>query len=146
MTTHPAVTLNERFRLHGVDPADLAACADEAILRLNAARPSWHDAAACRGSSLDFTTRSPAIRSRCVQVCGTCSVMLTCRDWADDIGDDTSVLGGEDAPARRHRWRQTGIVPPETLAGPTTGAFSAPRDHGTPPQSPHTHTAAADGV
>jgi WhiB family redox-sensing transcriptional regulator len=73
---------------------------------LERARPAWHDLAACRSSDLDFTAASPTVRSKCIQVCGTCDVRTECLDWALAIGDTTSVLGGMDPAARARLSRE----------------------------------------
>ncbi len=94
------------------DPADIVAGDTLDLPTLIAAmtrgRPAWTDSAACRGSSLDFTSKSPAVIAACIQVCGQCPARLECRAFADEIEDRFAVLGGEDASARIARWRVRG--------------------------------------
>jgi hypothetical protein len=99
---------HERFRLHGVDPADLVAAADVGADRISAVldqlREPWMDEAACRNVDVAvFFARNPA---RALTVCGTCVVMLECREFA--IGTDTivdGVFGGMTPSALRHARR-----------------------------------------
>lgn len=91
------------------DPADVVLAGDRAVAlwfvrHIIGARPAWHAQGACKGSPLDFTSRSEGEISRCLQVCGGCPVMLTCRAWADEMQDGVAVLGGESGAARRARW------------------------------------------
>jgi len=70
-------------------------------------RPDWHRLGACRGSDVNFVSRSPKERSKAVGICGTCPSMMLCRAWADEVGDTWAVLGGEDPQARRLRQSRT---------------------------------------
>lgn len=95
------------------DPLEILVGTDDPLGTLLAligrARPAWTDRAACRGTSVDFTSPAPTAIAQAIQVCGRCEVREACRDWADEIGDTAAVLGGEDPSARRARWRLRGI-------------------------------------
>lgn len=77
---------------------------------LKRSRPDWHDDAACRGATIDFTVtrreRNRAAISAALQVCGRCPVRVECLDWAVEIGDEAAVLGGTTPSARRRLARQ----------------------------------------
>ena len=90
------------------DPADVAvafsdrgALLAEVLSVFSLGRPEWHDDAACRGSSLDFTSRDGSERSQCFELCGRCPVRVECLRWAFEIDDRVAILGGTDWPARR---------------------------------------------
>lgn len=125
-TSSALVDPAEAFDCLHHDPGDLIAALGEALARVIAARPAWHALAACRNTDLDFATTGDT-RSA-LEVCGRCDQMTLCRSWADEIGDVASVLGGENAAARRLRWKQAGIKPPDSLAGPM--ATSTPKENG----------------
>ena len=87
----------------GPDPSVDQALA-VAVASIDRARPSWHSEAACREpehADIDFTSRTASVQSRALQVCGGCSQRETCLEWALQIGDFVSVLGGMTGTARR---------------------------------------------
>jgi hypothetical protein len=75
-----------------------------ALALLERARPKWHRDALCREyPTLNFTSpRSASAIAACLQVCGRCSVLDSCRSWAMEIdATDGGVYGGMDPAARR---------------------------------------------
>jgi hypothetical protein len=77
-------------------------------MALYGTRPAWMNNAACKGSTLDFTSKAAKVASQCLQVCGRCDVLSECRAWADEVGDVHAVLGGETPAARRARLKLKG--------------------------------------
>jgi hypothetical protein len=65
------------------------------------ARPAWHSWAACKGSGVDFQSRRRQDRAEALALCASCPVIADCRQWAHEIDDGFSVLGGETPGARR---------------------------------------------
>ena len=73
-----------------------------ALSIIEAGRPNWHTRAACRGSSVDFTSKRQTERAAAFALCGICEVRRECLAWAiDEVGDDLAILGGCDGAARR---------------------------------------------
>jgi WhiB family redox-sensing transcriptional regulator len=106
LAEHP-VEAHERFRLHGADPADLAAASDEPseyVARLIASlRAPWTRDALCIefDLSLWFPTRGQS-NQPALDICGRCPVRLEC--LAEAIADedlDHGIRGGVTAEARR---------------------------------------------
>ena len=71
------------------------------VASLNRYRPAFHLEANCQGSTVDFTSKAATERSKAFSLCGACDVRRECLDWALDIDDQHSILGGTDPAARR---------------------------------------------
>jgi hypothetical protein len=87
------------------DPGTIVAGGTDALGTLVAALsghvPGWHEAAACRGSGIDFTSRAPAQRAAALALCGQCTQREPCLAWAIEVDDGDAILGGMDPAARK---------------------------------------------
>ncbi|GGW55048.1 hypothetical protein GCM10010503_35050 [Streptomyces lucensis JCM 4490] len=98
----------------------------------------WRDHAACVGEDLDiffplsgFSTPG-AEASPALAVCRRCPVILPCRTWAIDHGEDDGIWGATTAAQRRAIRRATGRTGPE--ARPAARRRSGePLDDSSPP-------------
>lgn len=111
------------------------------VLTAERFRPAFHDRAACRGGDLEGWVPRPGRSpdAELLQLCGRCEVRLECRSWADEIGDGVAILGGEDGPARRARWRNEARRRRPLDAPDTTDP------HPCPPAAPSSTTAPHSG-
>jgi WhiB family redox-sensing transcriptional regulator len=107
LSNHVAVEAHERFRLHGVNPADLVAANDEPaeyIARLSSSlRAPWTRDALCIefDTALWFPTRGQS-NQPALEICGRCPVRLECLAEAiDDPELDHGIRGGATAEARK---------------------------------------------
>jgi hypothetical protein len=117
---------HERFRYHGVDPADLVAAEDEAAERvariLASLKASWTVDALCIGEPLHHWFPGKGESNRhALEVCGRCPSRLPC--LAEAIADpdlDHGIRGGATVAARK-----------AMRANRTNGHSSITHDHGT---------------
>lgn len=108
---HPAaieIDPHERFRHHGVDPAELIEADQNAIREhvtrwLTSLRPPWTRQALCIGEPLDWWFPGVGQRNDAAMgVCGLCPVREQCLDEAlADDSLDHGIRGGATANARK---------------------------------------------
>jgi hypothetical protein len=98
---------DERLSLHGHDPADLIAAADEAseyVTRLLAGlHAPWTRRALCIGEPIEWFFPGKGQRNdAAMELCGRCEVRLECLAEAlDDETLDWGIRGGATASARK---------------------------------------------
>ncbi|MEV5729079.1 MULTISPECIES: WhiB family transcriptional regulator [Streptomyces] len=83
----------------------------------HAAVPDWRDQAACLGEDPEIffplsDTLAPGAEARpALAVCRRCRVLLACRSWAVEHGEDAGIWGATTAAQRRAVRRATNGEP-----------------------------------